>query len=442
MEVAACERGELTIGGMVDGLHADDARFELQVVRVHVLQEVQLGGGGTDDEDLVRPVEREGNLAKEPLRVIGVVLLRGVVVGVTPDVVARRVERRLVESIALDVEDARFVMVEPDRYVMIRRRCHLDCPVCKGLTRTVAARSAMILPLARKPCARVQSLRHILLGPTGTRIAPGASMQASSALSATPVREHASKTLVSVRPEALLAEVQDLMLEHDISAVPVIDERGEMQGILSTTDIVREAGAGASDPFARARISPPPRCARDLMRRDVISVDENAPLAEAASKMTAYRIHRVVVLRAGAPVAVLSTRDAVRAMMAHRIDIPLARVMSSPVETIDEGESIGLAIQRLADANVHGLVVVDGTWPIGVFTHTEAMHAHALPPMFMDTPVEGVMSYETICLDVDTPLYRAAGHFVQMRVRRILVVHDRELRGIVSGFDLVRAMVM
>jgi CBS domain-containing protein len=248
--------------------------------------------------------------------------------------------------------------------------------------------------------------------------------------------------LVSVRPETLLAEVQDLMLEHDISAVPVIDERGEMRGILSTTDIVREAGAGASDPFARSRISPPPRCARDLMRRDVISVDENAPIAEAASKMTAYRIHRVVVLRAGSPVAVLSTHDLVRAMLAHRIDVPLARVMSSPVETIDEGESIRLAIQRLADANVHGLVVVDGTWPIGVFTHTEAMHAHALPPMFMDTPVEGVMSYETICLDVDTPLYRAAGYVVQMRVRRILAVHHRELRGIVSGFDLVRAMVM
>lgn len=29
-----------------------------------------------------------------------------------------------------------------------------------------------------------------------------------------------------------------------------------------------------------------------------------------------------------------------------------------------------------------------------------------------------------------------------MRVRRILVVHDRELRGIVSGFDLVRATIM
>ena len=102
--------------------------------------------------------------------------------------------------------------------------------------------------------------------------------------------------------------------------------------------------------------------------------------------------------------------------------------MTTPAETIDEGETIRMAIHRLADTNVRGLVVVDGTWPIGVFTHAEAIQARALPPTFLDTPVEGVMSYETICLDVGTPLYRVAGHAIQMRVRRILAVHARELR--------------
>jgi len=117
-------------------------------------------------------------------------------------------------------------------------------------------------------------------------------------------------------------------------------------------------------------------------------------------------------------------------------------VMTSPVETIEQGETIRTAIERLADADVRGLVVVDGSWPIGVFTHTEAMQARALPSMFLDTPVERVMSYETICLDVSTPVYRVAGHALQMRVRRILGVHARELRGIVSGFDLARVLTM
>jgi predicted transcriptional regulator len=261
-------------------------------------------------------------------------------------------------------------------------------------------------------------------------------------LRAMPVRDYASKTLISVRPETSLVAVQEVLLEFDISAVPVIDECGELKGILTTTDLLREAKIEVSAPGEVMRITPPARTARDLMRRDVITVDESAPLGEAATAMASHRIHRVVVTRNGAPVSVLSTRDAMRAVLFHRVDLPLSRVMTTPVETIAEGDTIRMAIQRLADVNVRGLVVVDGTWPIGVFTHTEAMHAHALPSMFLDTPVERVMSYETICLDVETPLYRVAGHATHMKIRRVLAVHDRQVRGIVSGFDLVRVIAM
>lgn len=261
-------------------------------------------------------------------------------------------------------------------------------------------------------------------------------------LSTTAVRDYASKTLISVRPETSLVAVHDVLLEFDISAVPVIDECGELKGIVSTTDLIREANIEVSAPGALARITPPARSARDLMRREVITVDECAPLGDAAAAMMQHRIHRVVVTRDGAPVSVLSTRDVMRAMLFHRVDLPLSRIMTTPVETIVAGDTIRMAIQRLAEVNIRGLVVVDGTWPIGVFTHTEAMHAHALPSMFLETPVERVMSYETICLDVDTPLYRVAGHATHMKVRRVLAVHDREVRGIVSGFDLVRAVAM
>lgn len=262
----------------------------------------------------------------------------------------------------------------------------------------------------------------------------------STALWAAPVRDYVSPSLVSVLPGTPLAEVQRLLLDRNFSAVPVIDASGQLRGILSTTDLLREARIEISAPEGAARITPPPRSARDLMRRDVITVDEDAPLGDAVAAMTRYRIHRLVVTRQGAPAGVLSTRDAMRAVLEQRVEVPLERIMTTPVETIDEGDSIRDAIERLAAANVRGLVVVDGTWPVGVFTHTEAILARALPPRFLDAPVERVMSYETICLDIGTPLYRVAGHAMQMRVRRILAVHGRELRGIASGLDLVRFM--
>jgi CBS domain-containing protein len=50
------------------------------------------------------------------------------------------------------------------------------------------------------------------------------------------------------------------------------------------------------------------------------------------------------------------------------------------------------------------------------------------------------MSYETLCHNVQTPLFRVAGQSMSMNVRRILAVDDRRLVGIATGLDLMRFM--
>lgn len=266
---------------------------------------------------------------------------------------------------------------------------------------------------------------------------------ADVALFSTPVREYMSHGLVSVRPETTLAELQRVFEERDVSAVPIVDAAGALVGILSTTDLMRASRIELDRPGGIARVTVPPRLVSDLMRREVVTVDEDAPLREAAAKMVEHHIHRVVVLRDGRPVAVHSTRDAMRAVHFHHVETPLSSAISAPVLTVDVGDNVASAIRKLGDVNVRGLVVTDGDWPIGVFTHTEALKARTLPHELLETtPVEAVMSYEMICLDVHTPLYRVAGHAAQTRVRRILAVEKRRLRGILTGFDLARIITM
>jgi CBS domain-containing protein len=111
--------------------------------------------------------------------------------------------------------------------------------------------------------------------------------------------------------------------------------------------------------------------------------------------------------------------------------------MTPNVETVSIGDSIEYATRKLAATNVHGLVVVDGETPVAVYTHREAMASRTLPAELRQRPVEEVMSYETICLNVDTPVFRAAAYGMAMDVRRFLVVEHRKLTGIVSALDLV-----
>jgi predicted transcriptional regulator len=255
-----------------------------------------------------------------------------------------------------------------------------------------------------------------------------------------PVRDFMSRGIVAVRLDSPLSEVLRTLEQNEISAVPVVDGKGTLRGILSTKDLLSAARLEMATPEAPLRVVPPDRTAADVMRAAVLTIDERAAIGDAAAEMVRHRVHRLIVVREGRPCAVISTRDAMRAITMARIETPLGEVMTTEVKSIDLDTPVDDAVARLDDANVRGLVVVDGTWPIGVFTHTEALHAAALPTSMQKIPVERVMSYETVCLDVSTPIYRVANHARQMRVRRILAVEHRALRGIATGFDLLRIM--
>ncbi len=255
----------------------------------------------------------------------------------------------------------------------------------------------------------------------------------------TPVREYASKKLISVPEDASLREIEHVLDKHDVSAVAVVDPTGDTVGLVSMTDLLRVgklAPAALGGPVKVA--DGDGHTARDIMVAPVVAVDDDAPVRYAAALMVGHHIHRVFVRRAGRIDAVISTRDVAQAVVFHHVDTPIERLLNREVASVEIGDSIALALDRLRERDVRGLVVLDGALPVGVFTQTEALKARALPHDLLESPVEQVMSYETICLDVKTPVYRAAGHLLALRVRRILAVEDRHLVGILTGWDVAR----
>ena len=47
------------------------------------------------------------------------------------------------------------------------------------------------------------------------------------------------RDVIAVRPDTSLQTAAELMLEHSISGMPVVDEDGQLVGMLSKTDLVR-----------------------------------------------------------------------------------------------------------------------------------------------------------------------------------------------------------
>ncbi len=253
------------------------------------------------------------------------------------------------------------------------------------------------------------------------------------------VREHMTSSVVSVTEDASLEDVLKTLISLDVSCVLVTTAAGMPVGVVALSDLARAStiGGAVRGPL---KLMPPDGRAKDIMQTPILTVDEDATIGKAAAKMLTNRVHRLFVRRGERVVGVFSTRDALRVVLARRTDTPLRDVMAAPVETISLGAPIEEAVAKLDEANVRGLVVVDGTYPVGAFTQLEAIRARALDPSHHQLPVEEIMSYETITLDASTPLYRAAGHAIATRARRILVVESRVLVGVVTGYDLAQTL--
>ena len=168
-----------------------------------------------------------------------------------------------------------------------------------------------------------------------------------------------------------------------------------------------------------------------------IQVSPDVRLAVAAKVMLKNRVHRVFVTSGGKPEGVVSTRDLMRAVAEKRLKMPIGEIASGSVVKLKAEDPIALAVDRLDVSNKHGLVVVEGDFPVGIFDQACALESRRLPPQ---TAVEHSMNVRILILPAGIGIGRAAERALGMNVRRILIESDRGVTGIVGGLDFARVM--
>jgi len=137
-----------------------------------------------------------------------------------------------------------------------------------------------------------------------------------------------TRDVVTVAPETTLREAARLMAKHGISALPVV-KGGVAVGILSDTDLIQPgtttprrgdwwvhslAGEVAIAPEFTAALQNASRSVGQAMQGDLAWVPESAPLPTVAKLMSEEGVRRLLVLREGAVVGIVSRRDLVKAM--------------------------------------------------------------------------------------------------------------------------------
>ena len=104
-----------------------------------------------------------------------------------------------------------------------------------------------------------------------------------------------------------------MLEESEISGAPVVDNTGQLVGVLSETDLVHARATELLwNHWAELQV-------RHLMHSPAITADPAMGIAEAAELMEEARVHRLVIVgEEQVPIGVLSTGDLVRAVLGER----------------------------------------------------------------------------------------------------------------------------
>ncbi len=115
---------------------------------------------------------------------------------------------------------------------------------------------------------------------------------------------------------------------------------------------------------------------RDVMTTSVISVDSSTAAHEAAKKMEESEIGAILVYENNIPIGIITDRDFAIKITAHAypIDTPVRRIMSSPLITITPDSNFWNAANLMNSRKIRKLPVVDDKQVVGIITVTDLIN--------------------------------------------------------------------
>jgi CBS-domain-containing membrane protein len=135
------------------------------------------------------------------------------------------------------------------------------------------------------------------------------------------------RDVVTVGPEDEVSKAVQLLVDHDISALPVVDSEKRVIGILSEADLLHREKIGTEKhrPWWLEAVMPASVLALDyakshgrkvseLMSENVVAAAENTSISELANILEKHRIKRVPILKDGKFVGIVSRANLIQAL--------------------------------------------------------------------------------------------------------------------------------
>ena len=241
-----------------------------------------------------------------------------------------------------------------------------------------------------------------------------------------------SKDVATISANETVVAAAKTMSERNISCL-IVMEKERVTGILTETDMLKRAMLGGKD-FRSMRVA-------EIMSASAQSVSPELSVLDAGKLMSDRHIRRLPVLEQGKLVGVATQTDLVRALTVYGMWRDVAEIMNSQVAVVQETATAAEAAKIMADRDISCVVGLNAEEVVGILTERDLLKrvlAEQRDPA--ETKMKDVMSSPVKNVPSNYSVFSAGRIMEKMSIRRLVVMDNEALQGIVSQTDIFEAV--
>lgn len=140
-----------------------------------------------------------------------------------------------------------------------------------------------------------------------------------------------TKDVITVKSDAPIEELAKILIEHKISGVPVLNESGELDGIVTENDLISQNKRLHIPTFIRLfdafiMIERPSKIEKEIKKmaativgdiciKDVITITEDTPIEDIATIMAEKKVHLIPVVEGRKIRGIIGKMDLIKGMV-------------------------------------------------------------------------------------------------------------------------------
>ncbi len=243
-------------------------------------------------------------------------------------------------------------------------------------------------------------------------------------------KELMSHDVAFIAPEASLDDAARIMGEKHIGSL-IVEKYKTPVGIVTERDLLSKVlalGLFLKDEKVE-----------DVMSYPLAGVSVAAKIKEVAKLMTSKK-GRLAVFDAGTLVGIITASDLIKSLP----DVPETEVkvddfMTKEVVNVDEAASVINLAKIMGAKRIGSVIITRKGEPFGIFTERDLLSDFLAKGKALFTEVGPECSQPLTVIPAGTSVHRAAAIMALKHIRRLPIVSDGKLVGIITARDLVEA---